>query len=173
MAYARSDANARSSSNSSLLRLPASVFSQEGATAQDLRTTAQAVGSPAVDLPCEPHGRTPRAMKKRGDSPRVFYCRMASCAANPVSGTNGTVRLGSERMPIRCCQSGARHLCDTRFGMLANLVHTPGARHLLRPARMLANQEPQPGARHLCDPRVGMLANLVHTSGANPVPGTS
>jgi hypothetical protein len=129
VAYARSDANARSSSNSSSLRLPASVFSQEGATAQDLRTTAQAVGSPAVDLPCEPHGRTPRAMKKRGDSPRVFYCRMASCAANPVSGTftihdsqcwqisstrsvpgtNGTVRLGSERMPIRCCQPGARH----------------------------------------------------------------
>ena len=28
--------------------------------------------------------------------------------------------------------------------MLANLVHTPGARHLLRPARMLAIQEPHP-----------------------------
>ena len=28
--------------------------------------------------------------------------------------------------------------------MLANLVHAPGARHLLRPARMLANQPPYP-----------------------------
>jgi hypothetical protein len=41
-------------------------------------------------------------------------------------------------------QPGARHHCDPRFGMLANLVHTPGARHLLRPARMLANQPPYP-----------------------------
>ena len=110
MAYARSDANARSSSNSSSLRLPASVFSQEGATAQDLRTTAQAVGSPAVDLPCEPHGRTPRAMKKHGDSPRVFYCRMASCAANPVptrcqAPLRSTIRNAGKSRPHARCQA--------------------------------------------------------------------
>jgi hypothetical protein len=35
--------------------------------------------------------------------------------------------------------------------MLANLIHLPGAWHLLRPAWMLANQTPQPGARHLCE----------------------
>jgi hypothetical protein len=77
--------------------------------------------------------------------------------------------------------------------MLANLIHLPGAWHLLRPAWMLANQTPQPGARHLCQPpnpvpgtfaspptrcqapllfRVGMLVNPVQSPGARHRPKT-
>jgi hypothetical protein len=38
------------------------VFSPEGAIAQDSRTPAQAVGTPAGDLACEPLRRKPRAI---------------------------------------------------------------------------------------------------------------